>query len=76
MGDTAEGSWGSRELGGYIRREESRQAHTMVSELTYMNYAHNRNISPEITPERWEKVYGPRTPEMELRYQNEKVAQT
>lgn len=24
MGDTANGSWGSRELGGYIRREERR----------------------------------------------------
>jgi len=25
MGDTETGSWGSRELGGYIRREEARK---------------------------------------------------
>lgn len=25
MGDTADGTWGSRELGGYIRREQGRQ---------------------------------------------------
>lgn len=32
MGDTAEGSWGSRELGGYIRREEARQEREMLTQ--------------------------------------------
>lgn len=27
MGDTENGSWGSRELGGYIRREQARKEH-------------------------------------------------
>lgn len=30
----------------------------LVDYLTYSNYAHNRNLAPHITPERWKKVYG------------------
>lgn len=43
----------------------------LVDELTYRNYRHNRNISPNITVERWEKCYGPNTQAMETRYQQE-----
>ena len=43
----------------------------IVNELTYQNYAHNRKISPDITPEQWEKVYGDESPQMEERFQNE-----
>lgn len=46
----------------------------IVSDLTYRNYAYNRDISPDITPERWEKIYGPVTQAMEKRYQKEKAA--
>lgn len=44
----------------------------IVSELTYINYAHNRSISPEVSPERWTKVYGARAQAMEERYQRER----
>lgn len=44
-----------------------------VDELTYCNYRHNRNIST-VSPERWEKVYGPQAREMEKRYQLERIA--
>lgn len=43
----------------------------LIDDLTYFNYAHNRNLSPHITPESWAKVYGQRTPAMEERYQRE-----
>lgn len=43
----------------------------IVDELTYINYRHNRNLSPHITPERWEKSYGPQAKAMEERYQQE-----
>jgi hypothetical protein len=33
MGDTADGSWGSRELGGFIRREEARNWEERVRKL-------------------------------------------
>jgi hypothetical protein len=45
-----------------------------VDFLTYCNYAHNRELSPGVSPEQWEKVYGPNTKEMERRYQAEKAA--
>ena len=34
----------------------------IVQDLTFQNYAHNRRISPHVTPERWERVYGPSRP--------------
>jgi len=46
-------------------------AKQIIADLTYANYRHNRTISPEVTPERWVKVYGPKTMEMEKRYQEE-----
>ncbi len=45
----------------------------LVDSLIYSNYAHNRGLSPHISVERWEKVYGPNTPAMEARYQAEKA---
>lgn len=43
----------------------------LVDELTYINYRYNREISPHITPERWEKSYGPQVRQMEERFQRE-----
>lgn len=43
----------------------------LVDELTYINYRHNRQISPHVSPERWAKVYGPTSKAMETRYQGE-----
>jgi hypothetical protein len=43
----------------------------LMDELTYSNYRYNRVLSPEITPERWERVYGPSAKEMEARFQKE-----
>lgn len=43
----------------------------LVSDLTYINYAYNRRRSPDVSPERWEKVYGPQTWVMEERFQRE-----
>lgn len=45
----------------------------VVDELIFINYAANRDCSPEVTPERWKKVYGPSVDEMEARYQAEKA---
>lgn len=47
----------------------------VVDYLTYRNYVHNRRIAPHVTPERWEKVYGPGAREMEEQYQRELGAQ-
>jgi len=44
---------------------------TIIDELTYINYKHNRQLSPEVTPERWVKVYGDNTLEMEKRLREE-----
>lgn len=41
----------------------------LVDALTYSNYAYNRQRSPEITPQQWEKVFGQKTMMMEARYQ-------
>ena len=46
----------------------------LADELAYINYAHNRDIAPHVTPERWAKVYGEAAvAELEARYQAEKV---
>ena len=42
----------------------------IADELTYINYAHNRRLSPHISPERWEKVY-PNAQALEARFQEE-----
>ena len=44
----------------------------LIDALTYSSYRHNREISPEVTPERWRKVFGPSTDAMEQKYQGEK----
>lgn len=41
-----------------------------ISTLTYANYRHNRQRSPDISPEHWSKIYGDTT-RMEQRYQRE-----
>lgn len=41
-------------------------------DLTYINYAANRDAAPQITPQSWKKVYGPEVDLMEERYQAEK----
>lgn len=51
--------------------KSTEDVHNIVSDLTYINYRHNRQISPHVTPERWEKVYGPSTKMMEFQYQRE-----
>ncbi len=43
----------------------------IVDYLTYQNYAHNRRISPNVTPAQWEKVYGPSVWDLEEQYQAE-----
>jgi len=46
-------------------------ASSPVDELTYENYSANRERSPEITPERWARIYGPSAVQLEARYQAE-----
>lgn len=43
----------------------------LIKELTYVSYHHNRQLAPEITPEQWEKVFGPAAQAMEARFQCE-----
>lgn len=43
----------------------------LFNEITYANYYHNRDLAPDITPERWKKIYS-NVDEMEKRYQEEK----
>ena len=49
-------------------------AEGIVSELTYNNYAHNRRISPDITIEGFERMFGKALVEkMEARFQKEQA---
>lgn len=43
----------------------------IVDYLTYVNYRHNRQISPAVTVEQWEKIYGPNVHKMEAKFQEE-----
>lgn len=43
----------------------------IIDDLTYCNYRHNRRLRPDISPERWVKVYGPNAVAMEERFQEE-----
>jgi hypothetical protein len=45
----------------------------LLEYLTYCSYRSNRLRSPDITPERWAKVFGPQAEEMEARFQNERT---
>ena len=44
----------------------------LIADLTYINYAVNRDASPDITPEQWATIY-PRAAELEARYQAERA---
>jgi hypothetical protein len=43
-----------------------------IDRLTYINYASNRDFAPEVSPERWGRIF-PNVPEMEAMYQAEKA---
>jgi len=43
----------------------------IIDELTYVNYRHNRRISPHVKAEDWRKVYGLAADRMEVRFQME-----
>ena len=45
----------------------------IVQDLVFRNYCHNRRLSPGISPERWEKVYGPGVWDMEKQFQAEQA---
>lgn len=45
----------------------------IIDRLTYISYATNRDAAPHITPNSWEKVYGPEVDSMEAQYQAEKA---
>ena len=51
---------------------ENMKPSEIVSELTYQSYAHNRQLSPDISPERWAKVFGVGAALMEERFHNER----
>jgi hypothetical protein len=42
-----------------------------VDELTYRNYKFNRDISPDVSADRWKKIYGAQSGPMEARYLRE-----
>lgn len=42
----------------------------LTSELLYQSYAANRQYSPEVSPERWQLIYGPQAAEFEARLQS------
>jgi len=50
--------------------QQGMTARQIVDELTYINYAHNRRISPHVTPERWAELF-PNAQAMEARFQTE-----
>ena len=61
------------EYDGYIARQMSDAQ--LVDELTYINYKHNRNHSPDRTPEQWARVY-PNAEALEKRYQDERAKES
>jgi hypothetical protein len=46
----------------------------ILDHLLYASYRHNRVIAPDVSPERWAKIYGPMAAQMEERFQAEKSA--
>lgn len=50
---------------------EKESVPSIIADLTYANYKHNRTISPNTTPQQWVKVYGPKALEMEKRFEQE-----
>lgn len=52
----------------------SKPAARFIAELLYANYVANRQQFPEISPERWRKVYGAQIADiMEARYQRQSL---
>jgi len=45
----------------------------IIADLTYINYACNRDAAPHVTPTSWKRVYGSDVDTMEARYQTEKI---
>lgn len=45
-------------------------AKPILDELIYDSYAHNRKSAPQVSPERWARIF-PNVVEMEVRYQKE-----
>lgn len=43
----------------------------LIDELTYRCYRYNRLQSPDITPIRWQRIFGTATVQLEQRYQEE-----
>jgi hypothetical protein len=43
----------------------------LIDELTFRSYAHNRGLAPDVSPERWAKIF-PNGPAMEARLQRER----
>lgn len=45
----------------------------IIFDITYINYAHNRDLNPDIEAKKWELVYGKKlASDMEKQYQKEK----
>jgi hypothetical protein len=40
-----------------------------IDHLIYCSYRHNRELTPEITPAQWEKIFGSKTKQLEERFQ-------
>jgi hypothetical protein len=48
----------------------------VVNDLTYINYKHNREISPHVTPKNWELIYGEHAVKrMERAYTQERLGE-
>jgi hypothetical protein len=43
----------------------------IVQDLIYLSYFHNRKLSPDVTPEQWAGIFGPRVKDLENRFQAE-----
>jgi hypothetical protein len=54
--------------------EEGSRREGLVDYLSYQCYAHNRRISPHVSPYEWESVFGKDTAKMELRFALEEYA--
>jgi hypothetical protein len=43
----------------------------LVVDLIYLSYFHNRKLTPDVTPEQWASIFGPRVKDLEDRFQAE-----
>ena len=46
-------------------------AEQLVADLVYVNYRFQREYAPDISPERWQSVFGEEGKFLEQRYQSE-----